>query len=106
MLIALKSEHVIFVQILPIIHSEISSTDLKRQTAQPHFHRINLTSNPCFSEGTHTSLLAAQSACLEAENTEVGDPGPAPVDRKQVTSLTLPPAGLDMVVALCRRKKE
>ncbi len=103
MLIALKSE---LVHIMSIILSEISSIDLKRHTAQPDFHRINLTSNPCFSEGTHTSLLAAQSACLEAENTEVDDSGPAPVDRKWVTSLTLPPAGLDMVVALCRRRKE
>lgn len=60
-----------------------------------------LTSKPCFSDGTHTSLLAAQSAWLAAENTEeleVGDPGPAPNDRKRVTSLTPPPVGLDMVL--------
>lgn len=57
-----------------------------------------LTSKPCFSDGTHTSLLAAQSAWLAAVNTalEVGDPGPAPDDRKRVTSLAPPPVGLDM----------
>lgn len=60
-----------------------------------------LTSNPCFSDGTHTSLFAAQSAWLEAEKAvelEVGDPGTTPDDRKRVTSLTLPPVGLDMVL--------
>lgn len=59
-----------------------------------------LTSKPCFSDGTHTSLFAAQSAWLAAENTddEVGDPGPAPDDRKRVTSLAPPPVGLDMVL--------
>lgn len=59
-----------------------------------------LTSKPCFSDGTHTSLLAAQSAWLAAENTalEVGDPGPAPDDRKWVTSLAPPPVALDMVL--------
>lgn len=62
-----------------------------------------LTSKPCFSDGTQTSLLAAQSAWLAAGNTEleVGDPGPgpAPDDRKRtVTSLAPPPVGLDMVL--------
>lgn len=59
-----------------------------------------LTSNPCFSEGTQTSLLAAQSAWLEAENTEVGELGPASMERKRVTSLALPAADLAMAVSL------
>lgn len=59
-----------------------------------------LTSKPCFSEGTHTSLLAAQSAWLAAENDEleVGEPGPTPEYRKRVTSLAPPPVALDMVL--------
>lgn len=66
-------------------------------------HRMSwqLTSKPCFSEGTHTSLLAAQSAWLAAENIELlelGDPGAVPDDRKRVTSLAPPPVGLDMVL--------
>lgn len=52
------------------------------------------------------SLLAAQSAWLEAENTEVGDPGTTPVERKRVTSLAPPPAGLDMIVALFKKERE
>lgn len=62
----------------------------------------NLTSKPCFSDGTHTSLLAAQSAWLAAEKADldVGDPGPASMDKKRVTSLAVPPAGLDMVVLI------
>lgn len=62
-----------------------------------------LTSNPCFSEGTQTSLLAAQSAWLEAENTDVGELGPASIERKRVTSLALPAADLAMVMALLER---
>lgn len=62
-----------------------------------------LTSNPCFSEGTQTSLLAAQSAWLEAENTDVGELGPASMERKRVTSLALPAADLAMVMALLER---
>lgn len=64
-----------------------------------NFSRCLLTSKPCFSDGTHTSLLAAQSAWLAAEKTEldVGDAGPASNDKKRVTSLAPPPVGLDMV---------
>lgn len=57
-----------------------------------------LTSKPCFSEGTHTSLFAAQSAWLAAENDESGEPGPTPEYRKRVTSLAPPPVALDMVL--------
>lgn len=59
-----------------------------------------LTSKPCFSDGTHTSLFAAQSAWLAAENDEldVGEPGPTPEYRKRVTSLAPPPVALDMVL--------
>ena len=66
-----------------------------------------LTSKPCFSDGTHTSLFAAQSAWLAAENTAlaVGDPGPAPDDRKRVTSLAPPPVGLDMVLLALGEKR-
>lgn len=68
-----------------------------------------LTSKPCFSDGTHTSLLAAQSAWLAAENTalEVGDPGPGPAPdvRKRVTSLAPPPVGLDMVLLALREER-
>lgn len=66
-------------------------------------HTSPLTSNPCFSEGTQTSLLAAQSAWLEAENTEVGELSPASMERKRVTSLALPAADLAMAVSLCER---
>lgn len=59
-----------------------------------------LTSNPCFSEGTQTSLLAAQSAWLEAENTDVGELGPASIERKRVTSLAPPATDLAMAVSL------
>lgn len=64
-----------------------------------------LTSKPCFSEGTHTSLLAAQSAWLAAENDEllVGEPGPTPEYRKRVTSLAPPPVALDMALLAKRR---
>lgn len=67
-----------------------------------------LTSKPCFSDGTHTSLLAAQSAWLAAEKADldVGDPGPASMDKKRVTSLAAPPAGLDMVALILRRGKK
>lgn len=66
-----------------------------------------LTSKPCFSDGTHTSLFAAQSAWLAAENAalEVGDPGPAPDDRKRVTSLAPPPVVLDMVLLALSEKE-
>lgn len=59
-----------------------------------------LTSKPCFSDGTHTSLFAAQSAWLAAENDELelGEPGPTPEYRKRVTSLAPPPVALDMVL--------
>lgn len=59
-----------------------------------------LTSKPCFSDGTHTSLLAAQSAWLAAEKAELeaGEPGPTPEYRKRVTSLAPPPVALDMVL--------
>lgn len=69
--------------------------------------QYQLTSNPCFSDGTHTSLLAAQSAWLAAEKTEleVGEPGLAPDDRKWVTSLVLFPVALDMVLLAKVRKK-
>lgn len=63
-----------------------------------------LTSNPCFSEGTQTSLLAAQSAWLEAENTEVGELGPASMERKRVTSLMLP--AVDLAMAMKGRERE
>lgn len=69
-----------------------------------------LTSKPCFSDGTHTSLLAAQSAWLAAENTalEVGDPGPGPAPdvRKRVTSLAPPAVGLDMVLLALREERQ
>lgn len=66
-----------------------------------------LTSKPCFSDGTHTSLFAAQSAWLAAENAalEVGDPGAAPDDRKRVTSLAPPPVALDMVLLALSEKE-
>lgn len=66
-----------------------------------------LTSKPCFSDGTHTSLLAAQSAWLAAEKADldVGDPGPASMDKKRVTSLAAPPAGLDMVALVLRDER-
>lgn len=66
-----------------------------------------LTSKPCFSDGTHTSLLAAQSAWLAAEKADldVGDPGPASIDKKRVTSLAAPPAGLDMVALILRDER-
>lgn len=69
--------------------------------------QYRLTSNPCFSDGTHTSLLAAQSAWLAAEKTEleVGEPGLAPDDRKWVTSLVLFPVALDIVLLAKVRKK-
>ena len=59
-----------------------------------------LTSKPCFSDGTHTSLFAAQSAWLAAENDELelGEPGATPEYRKRVTSLAPPPVALDMVL--------
>lgn len=59
-----------------------------------------LTSKPCFSDGTHTSLFAAQSAWLaaEKEESEVGEPGLVPEYRKRVTSLAPPPVALDMVL--------
>lgn len=70
--------------------------DVARSSRRQH----RLTSKPCFSDGTHTSLFAAQSAWLAAENTafEVGDPGTAPEDRKRVTSLAPLPVALDMVL--------
>lgn len=72
------------------------------ETNKTNVHPLQhpLTSKPCFSDGTHTSLLAAQSAWLAAVNTalEVGDPGIAPDARKRVTSLAPPPVGLDMVL--------
>ena len=66
-----------------------------------------LTSNPCFSDGTHTSLLAAQSAWLEEvnEGLELGDPGAVPDVRKRVTSLTPPPVDLDMVLLALDEKR-
>lgn len=66
-----------------------------------------LTSKPCFSDGTHTSLLAAQSAWLAAEKADldVGDPGPASMDKKRVTSLAAPPAGLDMVTLVLKDER-
>lgn len=69
-----------------------------------------LTSKPCFSDGTHTSLLAAQSAWLAPVKTEVplevGEPGITPDVRKRVTSLTPPPVGLDMVLLALLLKGE
>lgn len=75
-----------------------SSARLTRGPALGAGRRL-LTSKPCFSDGTHTSLLAAQSAWLAAEKADldVGDPGPASMDKKRATSLAPPPAGLDMV---------
>lgn len=64
-----------------------------------------LTSKPCFSEGTQTSLLAAQSAWLEAENTVVGELGPASMERKRVTSLALPAADLAMAMSLLKKER-
>lgn len=66
-----------------------------------------LTSKPCFSDGTQTSLFAAQSAWLAAENDELelGEPGPTPEYRKRVTSLAPPPVALDMVLLAKKRHR-
>lgn len=83
------------------------STETKKWSITLMSRQYWLTSKPCFSEGTHTSLLAAQSAWLAAENValELGDPGPVPDDKKRVTSLAPPPVALDMVVLELRDKK-
>lgn len=83
-----------------VVKQWLVGTKAQWSSTPPLSGQHQLTSKPCFSDGTHTSLLAAQSAWLAAENTEleVGDPGAAPDDRKRVTSLTPPPVGLDMVL--------
>lgn len=85
-----------------------SSACLTRRQAGRPLSAAILTSKPCFSDGTHTSLLAAQSAWLAAEKADldVGDPGPASMDKKRVTSLAAPPAGLDMVALILREERQ